>query len=253
MDKALYVGMTAAKHNMLAQAIRSNNLANANTNGFRGDFEQARSMSVYYGEGLPTRAFALTENPASNFATGPLNQTGRDLDVAIAGDGFIAVQNFNEQGVEGEAFTRAGNLSVDSAGMLRTGNGLPVLGDGGPITLPPFQKIEIAKDGTISLVLQGAPPSEVTQLDRIRLVNPEPQALEKRTDGLMHLKDDAAVAVADINVNLTHGFLEGSNVNPIEEISRVISLARQYEMSVKVMETAKQNSEASARLLQTNG
>lgn len=253
MDKALYVGMTAAKHNMLAQAIRSNNLANANTTGFRGDFEQARSMSVYYGEGMPTRAFALTENPASNFAAGPLNQTGRDLDVAVSGEGFIAVQKFNDEGVEGEAFTRSGNLSIDSAGLLRTGNGLPVLGNAGPITIPPFQKIEIAKDGTISIVLQGSPPTEVTQLDRIRLVNPEPQSLEKRTDGLMHLKDDEAVAITAVDVSLTHGFLEGSNVNPIEEITRVISLARQYEMSVKIMETAKQNSEASAQLLQTNG
>lgn len=252
MDKALYVGMTAAKHNMLGQAVRSNNLANASTTGFRGDFEQARSMGVYYGEGLPTRAFALTENPSANFAPGPLIETGRDLDVAIARDGFIAVQDFGEEGEEGEAFTRSGNLLIDNAGILRTGNGLPVLGNDGPITIPPIQKIEIAKDGTISVVLQGALPSEVTELDRIRLVNPEPQDLRKGSDGLFHLKDDQAVADVDASVNLTHGFLEGSNVNPIEEIGRVITLARQYEMSIKVMEAARDNSEASARLLQTN-
>lgn len=250
MDKALYIAMTAAKHNMLGQSVRANNLANANTTGFRADLEQARSMGVYYGDGLPTRAYALTENPMTNFTPGPMIQTGFDMDIAIEGDGFIAVQPPNE---EGEAYTRVGNLSIDSAGILRTGNGLPVMGNAGPIALPEFQKIEIGSDGIISIVLKGAPPDALTEVDRIKLVNPSPNELEKKGDGLLYAKDQETEIVADANVSIISGFLEGSNVNPMEELTRVITLARQYEMSVKLMQTAQQNSEASARLLQSNG
>ncbi len=249
MDKALYVAMTAAKHNMLGQAVRANNLANANTTGFRADFEQARSMGVYYGDGYATRAYALTESPAVNYSPGPMIQTGEDLDVAIQGDGFIAVQNAEEA----EAYTRQGSLQIDSAGILRTGNGLPVIGNGGPIALPDFQKVEIGKDGIISVVLKGSPPNALTIVDQIKLVNPEINNLVKKSDGLLYSKNEEGVEDIDPNVTVQSGFLEGSNVNPMEELTRIITLARQYEMSVKLMQTAQQNSETSARLLQMNG
>ncbi len=246
MDKALYVAMSAAKNNMMGQSIRANNLANVNTTGFRSDFEQARSMGVYYGDGLPTRAYALTENPATNFISGPLIETGRDLDIAVEGDGFIAVENAEGE----EAYTRVGELKVDSNGILRTGNNLPVIGTGGPITIPEFQKIEIGVDGIISVVLRGAPPNAPVEVDRIKLVNPDEQTLEKRGDGLLYVDD--GLAEADVNVRIISGFIEGSNVNAIEELTRILTLSRQYEMSVKMMQTTQQNSEASARLLQMN-
>lgn len=249
MDKALYIAMTAAKHNMLGQAVRANNLANINTTGFRADFEQARSMGVYYGEGHPTRAYALTERPAVNFAEGPMIQTGRDMDIAIKGSGFIAVEGADGQ----EAYTRVGNLSIDSNGILRTGNGLPVMGNAGPIALPEFQKIEIGDDGIITIVGKGAPPDALTEVNRIKLVNPSSDDLEKKEDGLLYAKDQETEIAADGEMRITSGFLEGSNVNGIEELTRMISLSRQYEMSVKIMQTAQQNSEASARLLQSNG
>ena len=246
MDKALYIAMTSAKNNMLGQAIRSNNLANLNTTGFRGDFEQARSMGVYYGEGFPTRAYALTENPQTDFSEGSLIQTGRDLDVAVKDKGFIAVQAPDGS----EAYTRAGDLSIDSSGVLRTGNGLPVMGNSGPMAIPEFQKLEIGQDGTVSVVIKGEAPGALSQVDQIKLVNPDESLLRKGRDGLLYAEGDVQ---PDINVSLLSGFLEGSNVNPVDELTKILTLARQYEMSVKMMKTAEENSEASARLLQTNG
>lgn len=169
MDKALYIAMTGAKHNMLAQTAHANNLANVNTTGFKADFAQARSMPIYYGEGEPTRAYALTENPGTNFSQGALVETGRELDIAVEREGFIAVQAPDGT----EAFTRAGSLHIDSVGILRTGNGLPVLGNGGPIALPPAEKIEMAADGTITLIPLGEGKEATVQADRVKLVNPD--------------------------------------------------------------------------------
>lgn len=245
MDKALYIAMTGAKHNMLAQASRANNMANINTTGFRADFAQARSMGVYYGDGMPTRAYALTESPATDFTQGPVVQTGRDLDVAVNGEGFIAVQAPDG----GQAFTRAGDLKVDAAGILRTGAGLPVLGNNGPIALPPFEQLSIGRDGTISIVAQGQGPETLAELDRIMLVNPALAELHKGPDGLLR-HEQGVVQPADANVTLAIGALEGSNVNAVAEFTEILSLSRQYEMQVKLMQTVKQNSESSARLLQ---
>ncbi len=243
MDKSLYVAMTGAKHNMLGQAARANNLANVNTIGFRADFEQARSMPVYYGDGHPTRAYALTENPAVNYNSGPLLSTGRDLDIAVENEGFITVQAPDGT----EAYTRVGSLKVNSAGMLLTGNDLPVMGNGGPITLPEYDKIEIGVDGTISIVIKGTPPDTLAEVDRIKLVNPDTKDLRKRPDGLLSSERELE---ADANISVAPGFLEGSNVNAIEELTRILTLARQYEMSIKLMQNAKENSETSARMIQ---
>lgn len=245
MDKALYISMTGAKHNMLAQTVHSNNLANANTTGFRADFAQARSMGVYYGDGHPSRAYALTENPASDFSQGPLIQTGRELDFAIEGDGFIAVL-----GADGtEAYTRSASLQLTAQGQLLTGSGQPVLGQGDPVFIPPNSKIEIGVDGSITT--RGANPAELAQPDVIRLVNPDVAQLEKGEDGLFRMREPVDVP-ADATIRLQSGFVEGSNVNPISEFTDVLSLSRQYELSVKMMKTVQGNSESSARLLQSS-
>lgn len=237
--------MTGAKHNMLAQANRANNLANLNTTGFRADFEQSRSMGVYYGSGQPTRAYALTESPAADFASGPMINTGNALDVAIQGNGFIAVQAPDGS----EAYTRAGNLTIDTAGMLRTANGLPVMGAAGPIAVPEHEKLQVGADGTISMVGLGQGPEAMVEVGRIKLVNPELQNLEKGDDGLFRQRDGLD-APAAVDVTLRSGMLEGSNVNAVAEFTQIMSLARQYEMQVKVMKTAEENSAASAQLLQ---
>src|SRR5690554_3215193 len=180
MDKALYVSMTGASQNMLAQKAHANNLANVNTTGFKADMAQARAMPVF-GEHFPTRAYAMTERPATDFEQGNMIDTGRELDLAVAGPGWIAVQADDGS----EAMTRAGELNIDANGMLRTGAGLPVLGNGGPVALPPSAKVEIGADGTISIVPLGAAPNELVEVDRIKLVNPPFDQLQKGTDGLI--------------------------------------------------------------------
>lgn len=249
MDKALYVAMTGAKHNMLAQTVHANNLANVNTTGFKSDFEQARSMPVYYGDGQPTRAYALSESPATDFSQGPLVETGRDLDIAIEGEGFIAVQSPDGT----EAYTRAGSLFIDSVGILRTGNGLPVMGNGGPIAIPAAEKVEIARDGSITIMPLGQGADAPVQADRIKLVNPPLDSIKRGTDGLIRAFDQQNEVPADADVRVISGFVEGSNVNAVNELASVMSLARQYEMQVKIMQTVKENSETSARLLQPGG
>ena len=249
MDKALYVAMTGAKHNMRGQSAHANNLANINTVGFKADFAQARSMPVYYGDGQPTRAYALAESPATDFRQGALIETGRDLDIALDGEGFIAVQAPDGT----EAYTRAGSLFFDSVGILRTGSGLPVLGNGGPIAIPAAEKIEVAIDGTISIIPLGQGVDAPVLVDRIRLVNPPLNEIKRMDDGLIRALNQEEEVPADANVRVVSGFLEGSNVNAVTELTSVLSLARQYEMQVKIMQNVQENSETSASLLRTNG
>lgn len=249
MDKALYIAMTGAKNNMISQTQHANNLANANTHSFKSDFAQARAMPVYYGDGLPSRAYALSERPATDFSSGPMVETGRSLDVAIKGEGFIAVQ---DQAGE-EAYTRVGSFYVDALGTLRTGNDLPVIGNGGPIAIPPSEKIEIGIDGSITVLPQGQGPEAPVLVDRIKLVQPDINTMTKSEDGLFRALDIEDVFPPDAGVRLISGFLEGSNVNTVHELTSMLSLARQYEMQVKVMSTSKEMSEASARILQMNG
>ena len=248
MDRALYIAMSGAKQNMLSQTAHANNLANASTHGFKADFAQARSMPVFYGPGHPSRAFALSERPATDFQPGPMIETGRDFDVAIEGEGFIAVQAPNGE----EAYTRVGSLYVDNLGMVKTGNGLPVLGNGGPIALPPASKIEVAFDGSITVVPLEQGVEAVVLADRIRLVNPPLETLHKAEDGLFHRMNQEEEVAADATIRVTSGFLEGSNVNAVHELTSVMELSRQYEMQVKIMQAAKEESESSARLLQNS-
>jgi len=245
VDKALFIAMSGAKHNTLAQANRANNLANLSTTGFRADFEQSRSMGVYYGDGKPTRAYAMTESPRANFMPGSMITTNEPLDVAIQGQGFFAVQAPDGS----EAYTRAGDFLVDERGMLRTANGLPVLGAGGPINVPENKKVQIGTDGTISIISEDQGPEGMVEAGRLKLVNPDVQNLEKGDDGLFRQRNGLPALVDDA-VTVRSGMLEGSNVNAVEEFTQILSLSRQYEMQVKVMKTAEENSASSAQLLQ---
>lgn len=242
----IYISMNAAQQTMLAQATNSNNLANVNTTGFRQDFEQFRSMPVF-GEGLPTRVYSMNERPATDYQQGDIQSTGRELDISIQGEGFIAVQS--KDGSEG--YTRSGDLHITAAGQLVTGTGLQVMGEGGPIAIPPSEKIEIGIDGTISIRPIGADGSALAVLDRIKLVKPELNSVFKDTDGLVRMKNGGA-APLDASVNVVSGTLESSNVNAVGALVKMIELQRQYEMQVKMMKSADDNSAASARLLQFN-
>lgn len=243
MDRMLYIAMTGAQQTMQATVANNHNLANLNTTGFRADLAQFRSMPVF-GEGHPTRVYAMAERPGVDFTPGPLQSTGRDLDVAVQGEGLIAVQD-----PEGnEAYTRAGNLKISSNGILTTGAGHPVLGEGGPVAIPPAETVEIGTDGTISIRPVGQEANTLAVLDRIKLVNPPSTELEKGKDGLLRLADGAA-APADASVGLVSGMLESSNVNGVDAMVEMIALARQYEMQVKMMKAAEENDSASAQML----
>jgi flagellar basal-body rod protein FlgF len=243
MDNMMYIAMTGAKQILLAQAANTNNLANASTTGFRADLAAFHSLPVY-GPGYDSRVYAEAGNAGVDLTPGSVSMTGRDLDVAINGNGLLAVQ-----GADGkEAYTRAGNLKIDNTGLLQTGAGLPVLGDGGPITVPPYQKLEIGADGTISIQPLGQSPSTLAVVGRIKLVNPPQEQLIKGEDGQIHLKD-GSTAAADASVHLVSSALEGSNVTTVDAMATMIELSRQYELQVKIMKEAEQNDADSAKLM----
>jgi len=245
MDRSLYIAMSGAKQTLLAQTANANNLANTQTTGFKSDLEQFRSRPVY-GAGFPTRVYAMNDKPGVDFSTGAMQTTGGDLDVAINGEGYLAVQ-----GADGkEAYTRAGDLHITPEGFLQTGAGLPVLGQDGPITIQPAEKVTIGSDGTISIIPLGS-GNATTQVEvgRIKLVKSASENLEKSTDGLLRAKNGQPVAV-NADVRLAQGVLEGSNVNAISAMVDMIELARNFEMQTKVMKSVDENSAAGAKLMQ---
>lgn len=245
MDRGLYIAMSGLKQTLLAQTANANNLANTQTTGFKADLEQFRSRPLT-GAGYPSRVFAMNEKPGLDFTPGAIQTTGADLDVAINGEGYLAVQ-----GADGnEAYTRAGDLRLTPEGLLQTGAGLQVLGQDGPITIPPAEKLTIGSDGTISIIPLGSGnATTLVQVGRIKLVNLEAGNVEKRNDNLLHAKDGKPVA-ASADVTLAQGVLEGSNVNAIAAMVDMIELARNFELQTKVMKSVDDNSSAGAKLMQ---
>ncbi len=245
MDSMLWVAMSGAKENFHSLSVRSNNLANANTTGFKAEFENTRAMSVF-GNAYPTRAFAMTEVPGYNFQGGAMQTTGRTLDVAIQGDGFFAVAD--AQG--NEAYTRYGNLALGPDGVLHTSNGLDVLDEAGnQIVLPmPLAEININSDGYITGKPLGADSDVVETYQRIKMVKPDLTTLEKGYDGLFRSRDGATLQM-DNTAQLQSGMLEASNVNPVEELTSLIRVQRQYEAQIKMMQAAGDMDDQQNRLL----
>lgn len=243
MDRMIYVAMNGAKGTMMQQGTNNNNLANLNTTGFRADYDTFVSQNVE-GPGHDTRSYSTYFNAGVSQNAGSIFTTGRDLDIAIDGEGFIAVQDQNGE----EAYTRAGDLQVGSGGILQTQGGHPVLGDGGPIAVPPYTRLQIGKDGTISIQAVGQPASQMLEIDRIKLVSVENSEMKKGLNGLL-LPVEGAEAFPDAAVTVTSGALETSNVNAVASLVNMISLARQFEVQVKLMKAAEENEVASAKLL----
>lgn len=243
MDRVIYTSMTGAKHAFLQQAGVAHNLANAATTGYRAMEHKFRAVPVQ-GEGAPTRAFVVDASVADVFDQGPLMATGRPLDVAVQGAGWIAVE-----GPDGsEAYTRAGNLQTNANGQLQTASGYNVVGDGGPLAIPPDNRVAIAPDGTVSVVPLFGVPNNVNVVGRIKLVNPPEDQLVRGGDGLFRLRDGNP-ADADETVRLAPESLEGSNVNPVDSMVNMISLARQFEMQIKMLQTADANARQASQIL----
>ncbi|MCB1941502.1 MAG: flagellar basal body rod protein FlgF [Candidatus Accumulibacter sp.] len=248
MDRLIYTAMSGAKQVFLQQAGVAQNLANATTNGYRAMEHRFRAVPVL-GEGAPTRAFAADASVANVFEQGPLTVTGRPLDVAVQGAGWIAVQGGDGR----EAYTRAGNLKTDANGVLQTSNGFNVLGEGGPIALPPDNNIVVAADGTVSSIPRfGAGAiNNANIVGRIKLVNPPDSEMVRGDDGLFRTANGLP-ALVDENVKLTPEALEGSNANTVEAMVRMISLARQFEMQIKMLQTADANARTASQILTMN-
>ena len=242
MDRLIYTAMTGAKGTMDQQAAVAHNLANATSTGFRAELHKLRAVEVQT-EAMRTRAFTVDASVANNFEQGSLQHTGRAYDVALQGKGWLAVQMPDGS----EAYTRNGSLDVSANGILQTHDGKPVLGDGGPITIPPDNEISIGADGSIS-ASQPDQPGVVNVVAQLKLVNPPEADLVRGDDGLFRVRGGAP-AQADPNVRVAGGYLEGSNVNVVDQMVQMISLSRQFEMQTRMLSTAEQNDRAAAQVL----
>ena len=239
MDRMIYLSMSGAKAMMQRQDTLANNLANVSTTGFRAELQAFRAVPVR-GDGASTRVYALESSIGHDDTAGPVSSTGRPLDVAVQGKSWLAVQALDGT----EAYTRAGNLHVSSEGQLVTAGGLPVLGDGGPITLPPNAAVDVAANGQITTTVGSGKPQAA---GRLKMVTPE-TPLTRGTDGLFRTADGADLP-NDATARLQSGALEGSNVSPVETMVAMIAAARQFEQQMKMLQGAEQRDQSAGKLL----
>lgn len=243
MDRLIYLSMAGAKATMQRQDSLAHNLANASTTGFRAEMQAFRAVPVR-GEGATTRAYVLESSIGHDTRPGAMQATGRNLDVAMQGNAWLAVQ-----GLDGtEAYTRAGALEVNAEGVLVTPAGLPVQGDGGAITVGLNAQVEIGADGIVTATTGNGRPQNV---GRLKLVTPE-APLQRGTDGLFRAADGADLP-ADATARLSSGMLEGSNVSPVETMVAMIAAARQFEQQMKALQGAEQREQQAAKLLAPSG
>lgn len=251
MDRILYTAMSGAKQSMDQQSVVSHNLANVSTSGFRAQLHAMRAVPVQGDGALPTRVSVAATTPGSDFSPGPITRTGRELDVAVQGDAWLAVQAADGS----EAYTRRGDLEVDGDGLV-TVLGRPVIGEGGPIIVPLGSSVTVGADGTLSAIGEGEGPEALVDVGRLKLVTPE-RALLRGEDGLFRMPPNAdgevAALDADDDARVVSGALEGSNVSAVEAMVAMIDVARRYEMQMKVISTADENAQRANNLLSIQG
>ncbi|MBX6393794.1 MAG: flagellar basal body rod protein FlgF [Burkholderiales bacterium] len=247
MDRIIYTAMTGAKQALARQDTLAHNLANANTVGFRASLTAFRAVPVR-GVGEGTRVFSLESTPGVDLSAGPVQQTGRELDVSLSEGGLLAVEGRDGR----EAYTRAGSLQVDAEGMLRTNTGLLVIGDGGPITIPPESRIAIGDDGTISVSPLTGAQETTTIVGRLKLVKADAADIVKGDDGLLRTLSGEPLPL-DETVRVMTGTLEGSNVNVVDAMIGMIAAARQFDMQMRVLQKADEDARTAQQLLNVNG
>lgn len=251
MDRMLFTAMSGANQALEQQAVVANNLANIVTPGFRAQLVEMQSSPVA-GEGLPTRVSVSAHGVGVDWTEGPVTHTDRNLDVALGEDTLLAVQAADGE----EAYTRRGDLQVDGEGAI-TVAGLPVIGDGGPISVPQGSEISIGSDGTLSVRELGMEPRGLSPVGRLKLVSAPPGTVEVGLDGLFRQPADAngtrQPLEADDSLRLTPGALEGSNVSPTGAMVAMIDNARRYEMQMKAISAADENAKSANALLALQG
>lgn len=236
MDRLIYTAMSGAKQILEQQATTSNNLANASTTGFRAQLDTFRAVPVV-GAASPTRAFVVDATVGTDFREGTIQHTGRALDVAVQGQGWLTVER--PDGSEG--YSRGGSLKINENGLLQTQSGLNVMSDNGPISIPPDVVVSIAKDGTISTVTtQETAPGTSIQIARLKLVNPPQDNLVRGDDSLFSTKDGQP-AESDVDVGVIGGAIESSNVNVVDAMVNMITLARSFELNMNMLKHAETN------------
>lgn len=248
MDRAIYTAMGAANAALNRQAVTANNLANASTTGFRAQLMAYRAVPVN-GPSDPTRTLVTESTPWNDTTMGAVHQTDRDLDVALPQDGWLAVQLPDGN----EAYTRDGNIEVNSEGELQV-HGMPLLGDGGPISVPPQSQITIAPDGTLSALGAGDEPKALAQVGQVKIVKADATSLQMGDDGLFHPGSSAAASSAaplpaDPTLRLMPGMLESSNVSPVKTMVDMIATARSFDMHMKIISTVDDNEKSANQLL----
>jgi flagellar basal-body rod protein FlgF len=245
MDRLIYSSLSAMKAAMARQATTANNLANVNTAGFRAEMTSSQALMMT-GNGFNSRAPTSEEVTSADMTEGTVVDSGRSLDVAVQGTAMLAVQSKDGD----EAYTRRGDLQMTDSGLLTTGDGLPVLGDGGPITLPPFDKMTIASDGTISIIPQGG-DGKSQQVDRLKLVQANGVGIAKSLDGLFRVRDGGTLP-ADPQAKVRQGALEGSNVNTSGTLIDMIQASRDWDMQIKMLGTAQDIDKSTTALMQAD-
>ncbi len=247
MDKMIHINLKAMQGIMNRQTAIANNMANADTTGFRAEIVNARALYVQ-GEGLASRASTSEAVVGADMHGGTVENTGGALDVALNGDALLGVQAADGA----EAYTRRGDLMVNQSGLLTTGDGFPVLGQGGPITLPPADKISIAANGAISIVPAGGDPAQQIEVGRLKLVSPQGSEIKKGLDGLFRVPGDGALP-EDPDATVTTGALEGSNVNMTQALVDMIEASRAWETQVKMLTTAQEMDDGGASIMRMPG
>ncbi len=243
MDRLIHSSLSALRAAMQRQTATANNLANASTTGFRADLAATQAQYVR-GDRLQTRASAVEGVRGADLAAAAIASTGRDLDVAMAGEAMLAVQAPDG----GEGYTRRGDLSLAASGLLTTGDGHPVLGDGGPITLPPADSVSITDDGAVWIVPRGGDAGAPQQIDRLRLVSPAGTQIVKDLDNLFRVPDDGALP-ADPDARVVTRSLEGSNVNMTQALVDMIEAGRSWDTQMRLISTARELGTAGTDLM----
>lgn len=243
MDELIYTAMTSGKHTMAQLATITHNLANIGTDGFKAQMDTFRAVSKV-GTDLPVQTFVVNSTVGADFSPGVTRKTGRDLDVAVQGSGWLVVT-----GADGkEAYTRSGSLKTNENGLLQTQNGFNVVGTAGYITIPPDETVTISRDGTISSIPMTNQIANSNLIGQLKLVNPPANTLVRGADGLFRT-NDGSQPDADPNVTVVGGSIENSNVNAVESLVSMISLSRAFDMHMQMLADAKTNDAKASTIL----